>query len=163
MLSVDLSNDPMIQEFIENPDAILRIRQDRFSDELTKQPSLYARAAHLYAQAKQYANICKMVMDVKYSEIYKVHRAENAEKTCDTLVKENIEYRKVRMNFIEAENQEMMVRALMDGLYQKKDMLQAISGIVRQEMQTGIRVMDEAMWSGTIKRKEATGEDEDQQ
>jgi hypothetical protein len=160
MLRVDLFGDPMIQQFINNPDSILRIRQDKFSDELTMQPSLFARAAHLYAQAKQYTNICKMSMEVKYSEVYKTHRADNAEKTCDALVKEDVDYRKSRLNFIEAENQEMVVKALMDGLYQKRDMLQAISGIVKQEMQTGIRVMDEHMWSGSIKRREATGEED---
>jgi hypothetical protein len=148
----------MMQQFLADPDAILRIRQDRFSDELTSQPALFARAAYLYAQARQYTNICKMVMEVKYSEIYKTHRSENAEKTCDNLVKEDSEFRKVRMSYIEAENQEMVVKALMDGLYQKRDMLQAISGIVKQEMQTGIRVMDEAMWSGSLKRKEVTDE-----
>lgn len=144
MLMVDLTNDPIFQQFVSNPDELLRIKQERLTDELTIQPSLYARAAYLYAQARQYTSMCKMAMEVKHASTFRKFREDDkAEKTSDTYVKDDANYIQARKLYIDAEWQEMTLRALMDGLQQKKDMLISLATILRQEMQTGIRVMED--------------------
>jgi hypothetical protein len=144
MLMVDLTTDPMFQDFMNNPDKLVKIRPDRISDDMTEQPSLYSRAFYLWAQARKYTAMCKLSMEMKYASTFRRFREdEKAEKTSEHYVKDDDGYVNAKKNFIEAEWQEMTLRALVDGLEQKKDMLQSLAGILRQEMQTGVRVMED--------------------
>jgi hypothetical protein len=148
--------DPIVQQFIDNPSSILEIQQANISEEMAKQPSTYGRIAYLYSIARRFTNTCKIALDIKYSKIYRLFRADNAEKTCDTYVKDHPEYIKIKQLYVDAEHEEFVLKALLDSLQQKKDMLIQHGAMLRQEMVTRISVMDDQTQS-FFGRKEEPG------
>jgi hypothetical protein len=140
---MELLNDALMRQFLEDPKSLLVINTANLSTEMSNQPSLYARASYLYSMAKRYTANCKMAMEIKYAQIFRDYRVDNAEKTCDTYVKDHPDFRKIRQMYIDAEHQEFAIRALVDGLQHKKDMLIQLGATLRQEMITRVAVMEE--------------------
>lgn len=136
-------DDPILNQFIDDPKSLLEINTADISNEMSRQPNIYARVAYLYAIARTYSSNCKLAMDIQYSRLYAEVRPDNAEKTCDTIVKGHPEYVKIRQVHINAEHQELTIKAIMDGLQHKKDMLIQMGAMLRQEMITKVSVMEE--------------------
>lgn len=137
-------DDPLMMQFMENPGSVLNIQTHKISEELSVQPANYARIAYLYSVAKQHTNNCKMATEIKYSQVFREFRQEGmAEKTCEAYAKGHPAYTKIKQMYIDAEHQEMTVRAFMDGLQQKKDMLQQLGAIMRQEMVTNVSILED--------------------
>jgi len=132
----------LMRQFLEDPRSLLVISQTNISTDMSIQPHLYARASYLYSMAKTFTANCKMAMEIKYAQIFRDYRTDNAEKTCDTYVKDHPEFRKIRQMYIDAEHQEFAIRALVDGLQHKKDMLIQLGATLRQEMITRVAVME---------------------
>jgi hypothetical protein len=113
----------------------------KLSQEMADHPTLYARFAYLYYIAKRNASSCKYVVEVTYALAFSRYRSDGyAEKTSDQLAKLDEKYQKARKMYIEAESEENLLRGVIDGLRDRKDILVNLSATIRQEMQTGIKI-----------------------
>lgn len=114
----------------------------KLSQEMAEHPSLYARYAYLYYIAKRNTASCKFGMEVAYATAFGRYRSDgNAEKTTDQLTKLDETYQKARKLYLDAESDENLLRNVIDGLRDRKDILVNLSATIRQEMQTGIKVI----------------------
>lgn len=119
----------------------LNIDPTDLDDEITRQPGRFAKYAQEHAQAEKQAKHAKLQLDVFEAALDKKIRDRAAgtgkklsEKMVDSLIKQNDEWIERKKALHEAEAVADQIKAIVEGMRQKKDMLVTFCANARQEM-----------------------------
>ncbi|MDX5368499.1 MAG: hypothetical protein LPL29_03900 [Alphaproteobacteria bacterium] len=127
----------------------LRIDMADIDREIVNQPGLFAHYAAQHAEAERKLKLAKLEFEVFEAALDRQVRdhalATNkkvTERQIETAMFMNTTYVDKRRNLIELEAQVEQIKAVVDGMRQKKDMLITFASNARAEMQQGFAIRD---------------------
>lgn len=120
------------------------------SSEFVKQPSLLLHYSRLFAKAAAETRECKFKLEVKEAELSarikeRLERGGNraTERAIDIDLKSSVEWQSAKVALNDAQYQEALLRAAVDSLIHKRDMLIQLGSKERAEMNANIVLMEE--------------------
>ncbi len=131
MKSLDEDNFPaLVME-------LCSIDKESITDELIKIPSIYAYWAGILTIVKKSRDLQELMISSLAATIRKKHKEDSGTKLTakdlDDLVYSNVEYQHNQEDYIKKSQNYDMIRALVDSLQHKKDMLVQLSANQRSE------------------------------
>lgn len=151
----------------------LRIDEDNLNSEYTKQPSLFTWYAVMSAESEALRDSLKFELEMLYAQIGKQVRLEIelcgdkvTEKLIDQEIARKEEYRQKKEELLEANRQFNVMKAVKEGLVQKKDMLISLGANLRGEIGSNVKILkeessDKASKIKSIRKKKKKREMED--
>lgn len=128
----------------------LFIDENNLNDEFVRQAGNFAWYAVLAAEAESYRDKLKFELEVLEADLDKQVREElelRGEKITEKVVSAEIlkkqEYRDKKQDLLEAARQLGIMKAVKEGLVQKKDMLISLGANMRNENDSGLRILQE--------------------
>jgi hypothetical protein len=113
------------------------INKDLITDELIKVPSVYAYWAGILTLVKKNRDLQELRLTSTGAALRKKYKEESGSKLTakdlDDLVLSNTEYRDIQEEYIKKSNNYDMIKALVEALQHKKDMLVQLSANQRAE------------------------------
>jgi hypothetical protein len=161
--NVEIDVNGKLQE-VDTVSEDLFIDEDNLNEEYIKQPGTFAWYAVLTAEAEAYRDKLKFDLEVLAADLDKQVREEIelrgdkvTEKLVETEVGRKQEYRNKKEELLEANRQLNVMKAVKEGLVQKKDMLISLGANMRNEKDSSVRILQEEAKTKTkasaVKRK----------
>lgn len=130
------------------------VDETNIGQEFLKQASTYVWYATLYAQARVRRERAKYLLDVAEASLDGQLRKEAAVtnvKLTEGAIQKSIvtlgTYQTAMSAFLSARNDELILEAVVTALAQRKDMLMGYGSLIRQEMSSGLSILEKGVAS----------------